>query len=150
MNNLTEDSLKKVIEIQKSIKINNSNYSLTKRNYNFSYYLLPPVPLRDIFEKRLSINDTDEKQSLFYNEIKITKHGRLPDKKRLFFFKEDLFLMEEKTFLMLLKVIYFQETVMDDDGCEKTSLTPSKIPIRKSNQNIISQSNVPKIINSTK
>lgn len=112
--------------------------------------MLPTVPLRDIFEKRLSINDTDEKQSLFYNEIKITKHGRLPDKKIFFFFKKDLFLMEEKTFLMLLKVIYFQETVMDDDGCEKTSLTPSKIPIRKSNQNIISQSNVPKIINSTK
>ena len=88
---MTEDSLKKVIEIQKSIKINHSNYSLTKRNYNFSYYLLPPVPLRDIFEKRLSINDTDEKQSLFYNEIKITKHGRLPDKKRLFFLKKIYF-----------------------------------------------------------
>ena len=48
--------------------------------------MLPTVPLRDIFEKRLSINDTDEKQSLFYNEIKITKHGRLPDKKIYFFF----------------------------------------------------------------
>ena len=39
------------------------------------------------------------------NKIKIKKHERIPGEKRKFLKK--FFLMEEKMFLMLLKVIYF-------------------------------------------
>ena len=50
---------------------------------------------KDAYERWLSINTADEKQGLFYNEIKRAIHGRTPQ-------------IEGKKFFMLLKVISFQ------------------------------------------
>lgn len=67
-------------------KINYLNAKLIhknkRKNFNFSNYLLPAVFLRDMYERRWSINDADEKQSIFYNEIKRPKYGKRPNEKR--------------------------------------------------------------------
>ena len=62
---LTQDRLKKIIEIQNSIEINDLNYYSNKNNYIFSNYSLPVVFFRDTYGKKLSINDADEEQSIF-------------------------------------------------------------------------------------
>ena len=104
LTNLIKDSLKETGETQNSIKINGLN-SFSKKNHIFSISQLPVVFLRDIYQKKLSINNGEEEQSIFYNKIKRKKHGRILGEKRKFLKK--FFLLEEKMFLMLLKVIYF-------------------------------------------
>ena len=61
---------------------------------NLSNYSLPTVFLRGFFQRRLSVNDTDEEQCLFYITIERAKHGRTPDEKN----KKNFFFMEEKSF----------------------------------------------------
>ena len=56
-------------------------HTSTKKNSNLRNSLLPTVDLRDIYERLLSINETDEKWSIFYNEIKRATHGRIPNEK---------------------------------------------------------------------
>ena len=73
MTNLIKDRLKEVIEILNSIKINDLSYFSTKKNYNVSKYSLSMVFLKDIYEKKLSVNDTGGKQGIFYSEIKNKK-----------------------------------------------------------------------------
>ena len=53
-------------------------YSSAKANYNVSNYSLPRVVLKDIYDRRLSINDIYEEQSIFHSEIKTTIYGRNP------------------------------------------------------------------------
>ena len=51
-------------------------YLSAKANYNVSNYSLPRVVLKDIYDRRLSINDIYEEQSIFHNELKTTIYGR--------------------------------------------------------------------------
>ena len=51
--------------------MNDLIYSSTKKNYNFSNYSFLVVPLRDIYERRLSINDADK--NIFYKRKKKRK-----------------------------------------------------------------------------
>ena len=55
---------------------------IKQKNYNFSNYSLPTVFLRNIYERRLLRNGADEEQSMFDNEIKKAKHGRIPGEKK--------------------------------------------------------------------
>ena len=82
MTNLIKDRLKEITEVRKSIKMSDLKYSSRKKNYNISNCSSPTVFLRDIFERTLSINDTNEEENMFYNEITRVKHGRIPDDKR--------------------------------------------------------------------
>ena len=77
------------------------NYSSKYNNYNFSSYLLPTVFLRKINKRRLSVNEDDEEQSVFYNEIKRVKHGKITDENKKVK-TQNLFLMEVEKLLMLL------------------------------------------------
>ena len=61
---------------------------------NLSNYSLPTVFLRGFFQRRLSVNDTDEEQCLFHITIERAKHGRTPDEKK----QKNFFFMEEKSF----------------------------------------------------
>ena len=70
---------------------------------NLSNYSSPTVFLRGFFQRRLSVNDTDEEQCLFYIAIERAKHGRTPDEK-----KQKKLLFQRKKFLTLLKKLYFQ------------------------------------------
>ena len=80
MTNSIKDRLTEIVIIQNSLKIKDLNYSSTKNGYSFKYSL-PTVFLRDIYERRLSINDADEEQSILYNEIKRVKDDKAPDEK---------------------------------------------------------------------
>ena len=128
---LTQDRLKKIIEIQNSIEINDLNYYSNKNNYIFSNYSLPVVFFRDTYGKKLSINDADEEQSIFYNEIKREKHGRIRDEKKFFWENlEFLFYGREKV-LNAFRGKIFPMKVVGDNACKKID---SKIR----NQNIYS------------
>ena len=71
------------------------NHSSTNRNDNFSNYSLI---LRNIYERRLSMNDADKEESMFHNK-KWAKHGSIPDEKKVFFLKVlGFFLMKEESF----------------------------------------------------
>ena len=83
-------------------------YSSAKANYNVSNYSLPRVVLKDIYDRRLSINDIYEEQSIFHNEIKTTIYGRNPH-----------------------NAISFPMKLMGEDDPEKFFLKPSKIRISK-------------------
>ena len=108
-----------IIELQNSININNLKYSSTKYNYKVSNYLLPMVFSKDTYERWLSINTADEKQGLFYNEIKRAIHGRTPQ-------------IEGKKFFILLKVIYFQWKLWLTTLVEYV-INHIEIPIKKTN-----------------
>ena len=71
---------------------------------NLSNYSSPTVFLRGFFQRRLSVNDTDEEQCLFYIAIERAKHGRTPDEKK----QKKLLFHGRKKFLTLLKKLYFQ------------------------------------------
>ena len=71
---------------------------------NLSNYSLPTVFLRGFFQRRLSVNDTDEEQCLFYITIERAKHGRTLDEKK----QKKLLFHGRKKFLTLLKKLYFQ------------------------------------------
>ena len=71
MTNLIKDILQEIIEVQNSVKINDLNHSSTKKELY-------------IYERRQSIDDACKEQSIFYNKMKRTKHGKIPDEKNIF------------------------------------------------------------------
>ena len=115
------------MEIQSPIKINNFSYSSSKKNYNFSNYSLPILFLRNMYERRLSKNGSDEVQSMFYNEIKRAKHGRIPGEKKFKNFNA------WKRVLNAFKNNIFPVEVIYDNACEKSSSASSKNTDKETN-----------------
>ena len=79
MTNVDKYRLKEIIKLLKPIETNDLNNWSNKKNCNLSNYSLPKVNLKGIYEGRISMNDTHGKESIFYNNIKRAKHGRIND-----------------------------------------------------------------------
>ena len=71
MTSFIKGMLKEIAELRSSVRIN-----YLKNDYNFFLQLFDTS---SIYIKKVSINETDQEQSLFYKEIKRVIHGRGTD-----------------------------------------------------------------------
>ena len=85
-----------------------------------------------MYERRLPINEADEKQSMSYNELK-KKQSKVKhqEKNRNLLKSLGVIFNGREEILNPFKGSIFLMKPMDDDALEETSLNPSKTAIRK-------------------
>ena len=101
------------MQLQNNIKLDDLEYRVKReKRYNFSKYSIPIVFQRDIHEGNVSLEDADEEQSQFVNELKDMGKGKIPVLKKICF-KECRIISscKRKTFLITLKIKYFQQKI---------------------------------------
>ena len=79
-----------------------------EKKYNFSKILFHIIFLRNIHKGFLSVEDTDKEQSKLFKELSDLNKGEKPVSNKSFLKNVEFILMQEKKFLIALKVIYFQ------------------------------------------
>ena len=100
--------LKEIEQLQNNIKLEDLDYT-TKRGkkYGFSKYSLAIAFSRDLYEGNLSLEDAHKEQSDLVEKLSGIKRGRIVFEKRSFLKNLGLFLVPQKTVLIILKAKYF-------------------------------------------
>ena len=106
-------SLIKLKEIEKAVDREKLVYSASEYTYNFKNPRTVRTFGRDIYDRKITLKEADEDQSNLLNEIKSFRDRTRPQndkkkEKKLFLKTSIIFLRQEKYFLMVLKVEYFQ------------------------------------------
>lgn len=72
INDLIVFKLKETIQLQEIIESNELDYtSKRKKAYNLSKYALPIVFLREVYERKLTLQEFDSEQSKLVIELKV-------------------------------------------------------------------------------
>ena len=100
LNNLIIDKFNEIMELQNTTTLGNLEYAAKRgKYYHFSKHLLPIVFLRDIHQRKLSLENVDEEQNQLVNDLEDRSKCKIPVEKRSFLKNAALFLTEREEIL---------------------------------------------------